>query len=126
MTRNITVWGACRTYPIRVGSLPGTTSGDGYNDQRETSWDNLGVYGIVPEYTTVTGRERRVFTWSNMQIEQAMVMCDPDHIFLNFCNYMTPSGLAELLATMPPAAEERVSLLGYGPKSSDIREYIRG
>jgi adenylosuccinate synthase len=73
------VIGTCRTLPIRVGG----TSGDCYPDQEELSWDEL---QLQPEKTTVTNRERRIFTYSKMQIEEACWHCAPDLVFLNFAS----------------------------------------
>lgn len=78
------VIGSARVHPIRVGNTPGGTSGGCYPDQRELSWKDVGV---EPETTTVTGRERRVFTFSERQIEEALWMNRVDQVFLNFCNY---------------------------------------
>lgn len=75
------VIGVARTYPIRVAG----TSGPGYEDQRETSWEELGVEA---EYTTVTKKQRRVFTFSHDQIIEAIQANRPDEVFLNFCNYI--------------------------------------
>lgn len=90
-----------RTYPIRVGnitekwalasnSIPDPTSmvgysGDCYPDQRELTWDELGV---PPEITTVTGRVRRVFSWSQQQVVDAMASARPTHVFLSHCDYV--------------------------------------
>ena len=73
-----------RTYPIRVGNTTGS-SGPCYDDQQEISWDDIGV---EPEYTTVTGRKRRVFTWSNSQFAQSVLNNDAGIIFINFMNYL--------------------------------------
>lgn len=78
------VIGTARVHPIRVGSLPGTTSGGCYPDQKELSWEDIDQ---KPELTTVTGRERRVFSFSYMQIREAMIANRVDEVFLNFCNY---------------------------------------
>jgi len=78
------VIGTARVHPIRVGDTPDGTSGGMYPDQTETSWEAI---GRPPETTTVTGRVRRVFTFSHEQIEEAAFMCQPNEIFLNFCNY---------------------------------------
>lgn len=78
------VYLSLRTYPIRVGSVDGHDSGGWYPDQRETSWDELGV---VPEVTTVTQRIRRVATFSKKQFIDAVSANDPDWVFLNFRNY---------------------------------------
>lgn len=109
------VIGTARTYPIRVGG----NSGGYYGDQSEVDWSDLGV---APELTTVTKRERRVFTYSRTQIEKAIWHCRPDSVFLNFCNYMKDRG---------DSIENDINSLfynkygvkwkGFGPTSSDIK-----
>lgn len=78
------VIGTARVHPIRVGSLAGHTSGPGYDDQRELTWEEVGQ---TPETTTVTGRIRRVFSFSEEQIKEAMYANRVDEVFLNFANY---------------------------------------
>lgn len=112
-----TVVGTARVHPIRVGNTPDGYSGDVYGDQNEISWGDIGVEA---EKTTVTLRERRIFTFSRTQIEEAIFACQPDEIFLNFCNYCgeTASQVAEIIAD----AGGTITYLGYGPKSTDIDE----
>ena len=80
-----------RTLPIRVGNIMDEEgrgigySGGCYSDQEETNWEKIGVR---PEITTVTGRVRRVFTWSKDQFERAYSYNRPDILFLNFVNYL--------------------------------------
>jgi adenylosuccinate synthase len=74
------VIGTARTYPIRVGGI----SGEGYEDQVEITWKEL---GLKPELTTVTKKVRRVFSFSETQIQDAINAICPDEVFLNFCNY---------------------------------------
>lgn len=74
-----------RTFPIRVGNTDAGTSGPGYSDQRETTWEEL---GREPELTTVTGRQRRVFTWSRMQFREAVHANEPDLLFVTFMDYL--------------------------------------
>ena len=74
------VVGTMRCHPIRVGG----NSGGWYDDQQELRWSDIGV---EPETTTVTGRERRVATFSKQQIIDAHLACRPNELFLNFCNY---------------------------------------
>lgn len=80
------VWGTLRSYPIRVGNTAGGTSGPVYPDQHEITWQEL---GIEPEYTTVTKRVRRVFTFSWEQFGDAWHVCRPDFLFVNFVNYLS-------------------------------------
>lgn len=116
------IYGSCRVHPIRVGNTPDGYSGDWYFDQKEISFEELGV---EKEMTTVTGRVRRIASFSAVQIKEAMMMANPDHVFLNFCNY--DSGAAR-------SAEDQinciasglgcggVTLRGWGPKPQDIQE----
>lgn len=110
------VIGTARTYPIRVANPKGGTSGGCYPDQEEITWDSLGV---EPELTTVTQRERRVFTFSEQQIEDALFHCCPDEIFLNFCNYeVEKSVLIHKIAAFGP----RKIYFGWGPTVNDVKE----
>lgn len=117
---------ACyRTFPIRVGSTE-NSSGGCYEDQEETTWEAL---GLEPELTTVTKRVRRVFTWSRIQFRESLAANRPDTIFLNFCNYLTPVQLLDLMIDIQEdysAVMRQIPdaiLLGYGPYSSDIKEH---
>lgn len=114
---------AClRTYPIRVGNITNHNgveigySGPFYSDSREVSWEDIGV---KPEYTTVTGRVRRVATFSMLQYKRMLSTIRPDYIFLNFANYLSKSDLLELLVKLP-----EVTHLGFGPTHNDIIEKI--
>lgn len=85
------VMAVLRTYPIRVGHIKHEGvivghSGDCYPDQREISFEEIGV---EPELTTVTKRVRRVFTWSEQQTADMMRDLRPDYVALTFCNYGT-------------------------------------
>ena len=73
-------YGVARVHPIRVGG----TSGPAYDDQLEITWESLGQ---EPELTTVTKKQRRIFTFSFKQMDDAIWECAPDKIFLNFVNY---------------------------------------
>lgn len=88
----INVVGTMRTYPIRVanryneeGEMIGW-SGPHYPDQEELDWKAI-KHAPSPEVTTVTKLQRRIFTFSWMQAREAIRMCRPDEIFLNFQNY---------------------------------------
>lgn len=80
----LTVLGTARVHPIRVGNTADGNSGPCYRDQREMTWEEVGQ---TPETTTVTGRIRRVFSFSELQVLEAMMMNRVDAVFLNFCNY---------------------------------------
>lgn len=120
-----------RTFPIRVGNIMDGDrqigySGHVYPDQRELSWESL---GLAEERTTVTKRVRRVFTFSGKQYEHMLRHSMPDIVFLNFVNYMTSQKARDLVGQMK--AIERLNGLstlhyyGYGPASEDISEYVR-
>lgn len=122
----VDTWGTLRTYPIRVGNTPDGFSGPIYWDQTELSWDELGQ---TAEKTTVTQRERRVFTFSNAQLEEALWHCRPDHLFLNFCNYMDESSLGRLTDAISRTARDYntdIRLCGYGPAHGDVKPFNSG
>lgn len=129
----LTVVGTARVHPIRVGNTSDGNSGPCYDDQRELTWERLGV---SPEHTTVTGRVRRVFTFSSQQIHEAMRMNSVNEVFLNFCNYdpreanrvrgvindlgKTMCGISEYEALLTNF--NMVRYLGFGPQDGDIME----
>lgn len=120
------VWGTLRTYPIRVGNTADGYSGGGYLDQSETTWEALGQ---KPEKTTVTQRIRRVFTFSNAQMEEAMWHCRPDSLFLNFCNYMNPVNLGILtdnIERISAKYDANLALMGYGATYNDVKTFTKG
>lgn len=111
------VIGTARMHPIRVGG----TSGPYYPDQDELTWEELGQ---PEERTTVTNKIRRVFTWSQLQIEEAIAQCQPEYVFLNFCNY-APDDVdrrmgdiinAGMWANFTPV----VMWTGWGPTVNDV------
>lgn len=114
------VIGTARTYPIRVGG----TSGGWYPDQMETSWEKL---ELPQELTTVTKKVRRVFTFSPEQIAEAVAMCQPDEVFLNFCNY-TPmhheivDSINDILKSDIGVPGAKVKYQGFGPTVNNIVE----
>lgn len=109
MTHHRVNVGVARTYPIRVANQTGS-SGPGYPDQEETSWEAL---GLEPELTTVTQLPRRVFTFSHMQIEEALAMSDINHMALTFVDY--PHG--EEILTECQEKGYPVNIRAYGPDS---------
>lgn len=86
--------GTQRYMPIRVGNLKDADgkeigfSGPCYPDQKEITWAEAGQ---EPEFTTVTKRMRRVFTWSATQYARALEILQPDLVFCNFLNYAKSS-----------------------------------
>ncbi len=104
--------GTARTFPIRVGG----TSGPHYSDQEEITWESL---GLKPELTTVTKRQRRIFTFSHEQIKDAMWAIQPTYVFLNFCNYV--DDIDELNKIMA-AFGAKVTWMGYGPGEENVVE----
>jgi len=112
-----------RTYPIRVGNTE-NSSGPPYEDQAEIDWEDIGV---EPEYTTVTGRKRRIFTWSNIQFREAVRINEPNIIFVNFLNYLkdeeeqitfTDNLIYQYKLVMRKSPD--LVLGGFGPKDEDI------
>ena len=114
--------GSMRTFPIRVGNTAKGHSGDCYPDQHEMTWDEVGV---APEMTTVTGRVRRVFSFSQQQFSEAVISTCCDEIFINFLNYLTPDEQETFILDLDVLARgcgAQVKYLGFGPKLSDVSE----
>lgn len=117
-----------RTFPIRVSNFEGHSSGDCYSDQHETTWEAIGV---EPELTTVTKRERRVFTFSMVQYEEAIYANQPDLIFVNFMNYLPKDKRLDFARNLQDHAKSVLNRSpnfrwGYGPKPGDVYEDPRG
>jgi adenylosuccinate synthase len=114
---------ACyRTFPIRVGNTE-ATSGDCYPDQVETTWEEL---GLEPEFTTVTKRKRRVFTWSRTQFRESVAANRPEILFINFMQYLPRDKRVAFLRDVTGDyvrimghAPTRI-LIGMGPRIGDI------
>ncbi len=107
--------GCARTYPIRVanryddnGNMIGW-SGPCYPDQKEITWEDIGV---PPEYTSISKKKRRVFTFSVKQYKEALLTNGITDVFLNFMNYDPDFDVPE-----------EVSWWGWGPKLEDIEWY---
>jgi len=105
------VYGTCRTLPIRVGG----PSGDYYPDQDELSWEEL---GLPEERTTVTNKIRRIFSYSKLQIEEAIWHCNPDAVFVNFANYIDKDYMHNIVAHIDQYSS--VQWVGHGPTFNDI------
>lgn len=118
----LTVVGSLRTYPIRVGNTDKGTSGGYYDDQIELTWGDIGV---APELTTVTGRVRRVFSFSMDQFEEAISTTCCDEVFVNFLNYLSKTEQEEFILALGAVSERHstaIRYLGFGPYLSDISE----
>lgn len=121
-----TVIGSIRTYPIRVGNVEGGTSGPCYDDQKEMSWEEISLERGVEtlEYTSVTKRIRRVFSFSIKQLYRFMTYCQPDYMFLNFVNYWSEKTRREkilfLKNKMMIINGCELKLLGTGAKNSEM------
>lgn len=135
------VIGVARTFPIRVanrfdenGNQIGT-SGPGYPDQSELTWDQV---GRKAELTTVTRLPRRVFTFSQMQVKDAVRVMRADTIALTFCDYLystqeaieegdgpvisIPGHTHEFAMALEENMNVPVRLLSFGARFEDTRE----
>lgn len=121
--------GTCRSLAIRVGNIVNDqgeelgNSGPCHPDQRELTWEEL---HIQPERTTVTKRIRRVFTWSDIQYERALLMLRPNLILANFLNYLPDGTQAGNWNRRMQFSEKKIlgdhvpKLFGVGPNVEDI------
>ena len=111
------VYGVFRTFPIRVGGPSGPTGGE------ELDWRD---FAIEPEITTVTGRQRRIFTFSYGDFRKAMIINKPDKLVLTFLDYIDPKvyekGTLTRKASLWLDAFEKqigreIDVVGTGPKT---------
>lgn len=131
-----------RPYPIRVGNVydeNGTmigTSG-GYRDSKELTWEYVAEQSGMPreeisEYTTVTGKLRRVFEPNWSRLREMCFVNGVTGIALNFANYidyniqgknrkedLTPK-VKEFARKVERETGVPVVLIGTGAKDSDI------
>lgn len=109
-----------RTYPIRVGNVDGHSSGGWYDDQEEITWEQIGV---KPELTTVTQRVRRVATFSDIQLWEAVRANDPDWVAINFLNYVPEYVQADVIEGLRMVKPDKpFSIIGgWGPNVEDWR-----
>jgi adenylosuccinate synthase len=117
---NDDIIGVARTYPIRVGNTDMGNSGGHYEDQVETTWQAIGQQA---EITTVTGRVRRLFTFSNQQFEEALMACCPGEVFMNFMNYVPipkRAAFTKKVSIMCRKHGAVLKYLGYGPLSENV------
>lgn len=137
-----------RTYPIRVGNITGVDgeelgySGGVYSDQQEIDWAYLGQ---PAEITTVTKRVRRVFTWSNRQLEDAIALTRPHLVYLTFCDYIKRTWTSDQGVIVPDSdpfltfvrgiADASLKaklgrfpelLFQFGPSTKDVTDQIAG
>lgn len=108
---------AMRTFPIRVGSTKDNTSGPHYADQQELDWDTI---GIKPEYSSVSKKKRRLFSFSTTQYNKVLKMCRPDHLILTFGDYLSETDLSNMLNKY-----REFDHVSYGPKHRDIIDVWR-
>lgn len=136
VTDQLKVIGSARLHPIRVGNTATGFSGPCYSDQQELTWEQLGQ---TPERTTVTQRIRRVFTFSQKQIREAIIANRVDEVFLNFCNYdnreaFKVAGYINSLREEMDAIRgvpdfirpvgSLVKYMGFGPQAEDVLEVL--
>lgn len=135
IARHVEVIGTARTFPIRVanrydenGRMIGT-SGGCYADQKEIGWTDMPCPPAEPERTTVTQLQRRVFTFSEEQVSDAVYHNNVTRVYLNFANYLQPRGDYEMpLMSMMAHFQSigaHVDWIGWGPTVNDIEEVSR-
>lgn len=116
-TLPVSTYGALRTLPIRVAG----TSGPCHGDQREATW---GEVGVTPEITTVTKKERRIFTYSSEQIAYAQQINACDEMYLSFCDYPALDGwsLIDIMENVGDILGKPIRWTSYGPDLSNMME----
>ena len=93
------VIGVARTYIIRVGNVEGGMSGNTFYDSKEVSWEEVSQKLGRPtiEFTTVTKRKRRVFTFSKYLFEMAVRRNAVNILFVSFWDYLLEQERKDML-----------------------------
>lgn len=137
------VYVVIRPYPIRVGNVieDGKQvgySGDCYPGQEEMTWEQVSTAANAPpevtkgELTTVTKRLRRVFSFSESQLEEAVVVNGATKLALNFANYIDwacygmnqydnlPQKVKDFIRKCEDVAQIPVTVVGTGPQNDHV------
>lgn len=132
-----------RPYPIRVGNVIENGelvghSGGVYEGQQEISWDDVAKSAGAPpevmkgELTTVTKRLRRVFTFSEQQLNDAVTVNGATQIALNFANYIDwscfgindfdslPNKVKQFINKLEDISQIPVTIVGTGPQNNHV------
>ena len=132
-----------RPYPIRVGNVieNGTMvgySGDCYSDHHELTWADVAKAAGAPEevmageLTTVTKRLRRVFSFSAIQLREAVAVNGATKLALNFANYIDwscfgtsnydklPTKVFDFIHEIEDIAGIPVTVVGTGPQTDHV------
>lgn len=132
-----------RPYPIRVGNVveDGNIvghSGGTYQGQEEISWEQVAKLSGAPldiinkELTTVTKRLRRVFTFSDEQLLDAVIVNGATQIALNFANYIDwscygtedfdalPAKVIDFIHRIEDLTRIPVTIVGTGPQNNHV------
>jgi len=94
-----------RTFPIRVGGNSGPLP-------NECSWKDIGVQ---KEYTSVTGRIRRVAKFDPEIVIEAIAYNNPTHIILNHLDYIPKLDRQTFITYVEEAINRKINYVGLGP-----------
>lgn len=142
-----TVVGVARTFPIRVGNVKDKDgkmigySGDVYDDMEELTWEEIEKIGGHPkgslmEYTTLTKKVRRIFTFSHKALRRAVMVNDVDYLFLNFVNYLNhkvygknkvddlSTDVIDFMADVRQKSMVEIAWAGTGPQVNHVVEML--
>lgn len=111
------IWGALRTFPIRVGGPSGPMPG-------EISWDDLSFaagHYVEPERTTVTNKVRRIAKLDPQLLRRANSLNGCTHLWVSFCDYLGEAAASgtpprEFFDGIVAAAQAPVRGYSWGPK----------
>jgi len=138
------VFGVVRPWPIRVGNTAVGESGPYASDSIELSWDHVAEYAgmneaqkaemLAQEITTVTGRQRRVFSFSHQRLSLFSRMVGPTDLCLTFADQIDvnvrgvsnvgqfSSGVMDAVLKIEDTARVPVRFIGTGPLTNDLVE----
>jgi adenylosuccinate synthase len=118
-----------RCHPIRVAGDSGPLTG-------ETTWETIAAEAGLPldyrEYTTVTGKVRRVGRFDPALVRRAIAANNPSRLVMNHLDYVDPRVKAgsltakamEFVEQIERDIERRIDWLGTGPASLIPRQSV--
>lgn len=118
-----------RAFPIRVAGNSGPLP-------NETDWEHIsklsGGQREIKEFTTVTGKERRVAYFDSAVVKRAIQINSPTTIFMNHLDYLDKNtfgsaqqtseskNIYDFIKAIQDEINKKIDLLGFGPQAKDL------
>lgn len=99
-----------RSFPIRV-------SGNSGSMEKETNWRDL---GLREEFTSVTGKVRRVAYFTPEIVKKAIAANNPSYVVMNHLDYIEEGLRAAFIQNVERTIQRRVNFIGLNPDEVEL------